>query len=31
MKIKISLEELRKYLDIETPEFPKYYSEQLII
>jgi len=26
MKIKISLEELRKYLDIETPEFPKYVA-----
>ncbi len=24
MKIKITLEEIRKYLDIETPEFPKY-------
>lgn len=26
MKIKISLEEIRKYLDIETPEFPKYVA-----
>lgn len=26
MKIKISLEELRKYLDIETLEFPKYVA-----
>ncbi len=24
MKVKISVEEIRKYLDIETPEFPKY-------
>jgi uncharacterized protein YukE len=24
MKVKISIEEIRKYLDIETPEFPKY-------
>lgn len=26
MKIKISLEEIRKYLDIEVPEFPKYIA-----
>jgi len=26
MKVKISIEEIRKYLDIETPEFPKYVS-----
>jgi len=26
MKIKISIEEIREYLDIETPEFPKYIS-----
>ncbi len=26
MKIKITLEEIRKYLDIETPEFPKYVT-----
>ncbi len=26
MKIKISLEEIRKYLDIETPDFPKYVA-----
>ncbi|MGC9060308.1 MAG: MjaI family restriction endonuclease [Thermoplasmata archaeon] len=26
MKIKISIEEIRKYLDIETPEFPKYVA-----
>lgn len=26
MKIKISIEEIREYLDIETPEFPKYVS-----
>lgn len=26
MKIKITLEEIRKYLDIETPEFPKYVA-----
>lgn len=26
MKIKISLEEIRKYLDIESPEFPKYVA-----
>jgi hypothetical protein len=24
MKVKISVEEIRKYLEIETPEFPKY-------
>lgn len=24
MKVKISIQEIRKYLDIETPEFPKY-------
>ena len=24
MKVKISIEEIRRYLDIETPEFPKY-------
>jgi len=24
MKVKFSIEEIRKYLDIETPEFPKY-------
>jgi len=26
MKVKISIEEIRKYLDIDTPEFPKYAS-----
>lgn len=26
MKVKISIEEIRKYLDIDTPEFPKYVS-----
>jgi uncharacterized protein YukE len=26
MKIKISVEEIRKYLDIETPDFPKYVA-----
>ena len=26
MKVKISIKEIRKYLDIETPEFPKYVS-----
>lgn len=26
MKVKISIEEIRKYLDIESPEFPKYTS-----
>lgn len=26
MKVKISVEEIRKYLDIETPEFPKYVA-----
>ncbi|GAB6184274.1 MjaI family restriction endonuclease [Thermodesulfovibrio hydrogeniphilus] len=26
MKIKITVEEIRKYLDIETPEFPKYVA-----
>mgnify|MGYP001416152743 CR=1 FL=1 len=26
MKIKITIQEIRKYLDIETPEFPKYVS-----
>lgn len=26
MKIKIGVEEIRKYLDIETPEFPKYVA-----
>jgi uncharacterized protein YukE len=26
MKIKISIEEVRKYLDIETPDFPKYVA-----
>jgi len=26
MKIKIGAEEIRKYLDIETPEFPKYVA-----
>jgi len=26
MKIKISIEEIRKYLDIGTPEFPKYVA-----
>lgn len=26
MKVKISIEEIRRYLDIETPEFPKYVS-----
>jgi len=27
MKIKISNKEIRKYLDIETPEFPKYVTQ----
>lgn len=26
MKIKLSVEEIRKYLDIDTPEFPKYVA-----
>lgn len=26
MKLKISNEEIRKYLDIETPDFPKYVA-----
>jgi len=26
LKVKISIEEIRRYLDIETPEFPKYVS-----
>lgn len=26
MKVKISFEEIQKYLDIETPEFPKYVA-----
>ncbi len=26
MKIKITIDEIRKYLDIETPEFPKYVA-----
>jgi hypothetical protein len=26
MKVKISIEEVRKYLNIETPEFPKYVA-----
>jgi len=26
MKVKITVDEIRKYLDIETPEFPKYIS-----
>lgn len=26
MKIKITIEDIRKYLDIDTPEFPKYVS-----
>jgi len=26
MKVKISVEEIRKYFDIETPEFPKYVA-----
>ncbi len=26
MKVKISIEEIRRYLDIETPDFPKYVS-----
>ncbi len=26
MKVRISVEEIRKYLEIETPEFPKYVS-----
>ncbi len=26
MKVKITTEEIRKYLDIETPEFPKYVA-----
>lgn len=26
MKVKITVEEIRKYLDIETPEFPKYVT-----
>lgn len=29
MKIKITIEEIRKYLDIETPEFPKYVAPLL--
>ena len=26
MRVKISIEEIRKYLDIDTPEFPKYVA-----
>lgn len=26
MKVKISIQDIRKYLDIETPEFPKYVA-----
>jgi len=26
MKVKITIEEIKKYLDIETPEFPKYVA-----
>lgn len=26
MKVKITIEEIRKYLDIDTPEFPKYVA-----
>lgn len=26
MRVKISIEEIRKYLDIETPDFPKYVA-----
>jgi uncharacterized protein YukE len=26
MRVKITIEEIRKYLDIETPEFPKYIT-----
>jgi uncharacterized protein YukE len=26
MKVKITIDEIRKYLDIETPEFPKYVA-----
>jgi hypothetical protein len=26
VKIKITIEEIRKYLDIETPDFPKYVA-----
>lgn len=26
MKVKISIDEIRKYLDLETPEFPKYVA-----
>jgi len=26
MKVKITIEEIRKYLDIETPEFPRYVA-----
>ncbi len=26
MKVKITIQEIRKYLDIETPEFPKYVA-----
>ena len=26
MKIKITIEEIRRYLEIETPEFPKYVA-----
>jgi hypothetical protein len=26
MKLKITVDEIRKYLDIETPEFPKYVA-----
>ncbi|RLA92522.1 MAG: hypothetical protein DRG25_06210 [Deltaproteobacteria bacterium] len=29
MKVKISNEEIRKYLDIEQPEFPKYTTQLL--
>ncbi len=29
MKVKITIEEIRRYLDIETPEFPKYVAPLL--
>ena len=29
MKIKITIEEIKKYLEVETPEFPKYVAPLL--
>jgi len=29
VKIKITIEEIKKYLEVETPEFPKYVAPLL--